>query len=258
MKGSRLSGDDHALAPAATRINVLTRFELECDGHVVEVPYVAQRVLAFLAVLGPWERRGTVANALWPDVTEARAAANLRTVVWKLGQLPRPLVRVTRGHIELAADVETDLSALVAQARRLIKHKELGEGDADARPLACDLLVSWDEEWLTYERERLRQLRLHALEALARRLSTAGRHGEAIEAALIAVSSEPLRESSQQALIAAHLAEGNLSEALQSYESYRRLLWCELGVEPTETLRALVPAPTVGPMPYGQPSPVGC
>jgi DNA-binding SARP family transcriptional activator len=256
MKGSRSSGDDHALAPAVTQLRVLTRFELQCDGQVVDVPFVAQRVLAFLAVLGPWERRGTVANALWPDVTEARAAANLRTVVWKLGQLPRTLVHVTRSHIELAADVETDVSALVAQARRLIKHKELCEGDTDARPLACDLLVSWDEEWLTYERERLRKLRLHALEALARRLSTAGRHGEAIEAALVAVSSEPLRESSQQALIAAHLAEGNVSEAVNQYESYRCMLWAELGVEPTETLRALVP--TLGLARYDRPSSVAC
>jgi DNA-binding SARP family transcriptional activator len=224
MKASGPSGDGHALATAATRIRVLTRFELQCDGQSIDVPLVAQRVLAFLAVLGPWERRSAVANALWPDVTEARAAANLRTVVWKLGQCPRPLVRVTRTHIELAAGVETDLSALVAQARRLIKRDELREADTDLHPLARDLLVSWDEEWLTFERERIRQLRLHALEALTRRLSRAGRHGEAVDAALIAVSSEPLRESSQHALIAAHLAEGNVSEAIQQYESYRSFL----------------------------------
>ena len=42
------------------------------------------------------------------------------------------------------------------------------------------------------ERERLRQLSLHALEALGGRLLDAGRFGEALEAALDAVAMEPL------------------------------------------------------------------
>ena len=41
------------------------------------------------------------------------------------------------------------------------------------------------------ERERFHQLRLHALEALCDRLTTAGRYGEAIDAGLAAVTAEP-------------------------------------------------------------------
>ena len=90
------------------------------------------------------------------------------------------------------------------------------------------------------ERERLRQLRIHALEQLATFLSELGRHAEALEAALAAVTAEPLRETAQRALIIVHLAEGNASEALRQYESYRRLLLENLGVEPSPTLQKLI------------------
>ena len=84
------------------------------------------------------------------------------------------------------------------------------------------------------ERERIRQRVLHALEALSERLAAAGRFADAIEAAMLATSAEPLRESAQRALIKAHIAEGNLTEARRSYRAYRDLMQRELGVVPSE------------------------
>jgi DNA-binding SARP family transcriptional activator len=90
------------------------------------------------------------------------------------------------------------------------------------------------------ERERFRQLRLHALEALCRRLTDAGRHGEATEAGLAAVACEPLRESAHRAVVAAHLSEGNAGEALRQYEACRALLGRQLGLEPTAAFERLM------------------
>jgi DNA-binding SARP family transcriptional activator len=67
-----------------------------------------------------------------------------------------------------------------------------------------------------------------------------GRFGEAVQAGLAAVKAEPLRESAQRSLIRAHLAEGNLGEALRQYHSFRRLLLEELGVGPSAELEDLV------------------
>ena len=53
---------------------------------------------------------------------------------------------------------------------------------------------------------------------------------------------EPLRESPRAALIRVHIAEGNISEALREFARYGELLKLELGVEPTERLRALAAA----------------
>ena len=90
------------------------------------------------------------------------------------------------------------------------------------------------------EAEDWRQLRLHALEALAVRLIALGRWGEAANAAGAAVRAEPLRESARAALIQAHLAEGNQSEAVREFTRYRTLLDAELGVAPTPRLHELL------------------
>jgi hypothetical protein len=70
------------------------------------------------------------------------------------------------------------------------------------------------EDWALVEAENWRQLRPHALEAVAGVLADAGRFGEAVGAAQAAVDADPLRESPHAALIAVHLREGNQSEAL--------------------------------------------
>ena len=51
----------------------------------------------------------------------------------------------------------------------------------------------------------------------------------------------PLRESTHRALIRVYLWEGNGSAALRAFERYRRLLWDELAVEPSEQIRDLLP-----------------
>jgi DNA-binding SARP family transcriptional activator len=116
----------------------------------------------------------------------------------------------------------------------------LGDLDIDPAPFLVDLLPDWYDDWVILERERYRQLRLHALEALSRLLADRDRYAEAIDVGLAAVACEPLRESAHRVLIRTHLAEGNVAEAARQYRSYRRMLQEELGVEPSEELGRLV------------------
>jgi DNA-binding SARP family transcriptional activator len=81
---------------------------------------------------------------------------------------------------------------------------------------------------------------------LCRLLSQRQRHGEAIEAGLAAVASEPLRESAQLALIRAYLAEANVNEARRQGQAYRSLLWESLQIEPSAEFQRLVAVPKVG------------
>ncbi|WP_435876791.1 AfsR/SARP family transcriptional regulator, partial [Streptomyces achromogenes] len=105
-----------------------------------------------------------------------------------------------------------------------------------------ELLPGWDEEWVLLERERLRQLRLHALDALADGLTRQGSPALALEAALASIRIEPLRESAHRAVVAAHLSEGNVIEAVRHYRAYRQLLRDELGLEPSAQLARMIPA----------------
>src|SRR5689334_17710093 len=77
---------------------------------------------------------------------------------------------------------------------------------------------------------------MHALEALARELGDRCRYAAGLEAALEAVRMEPLRESSHRAVVALHLAEGNVVEATRHFDPFRHTLHIDLGVEPSAQL----------------------
>jgi len=54
------------------------------------------------------------------------------------------------------------------------------------------------------------------------------------------VAQEPLRESAHRLVVEAHLADGNVCEAIRQYRLYARLLDRHLGLEPSPRMSALV------------------
>jgi DNA-binding SARP family transcriptional activator len=232
-----------ATSPATmVHLRVIGRFELHLGGRRRDVPWQVQRMLAFLAVGGAAEPRATVAGALWGDVSQRRAQANLRNAVWRLCQLSDRVLHGSRDVIALDSGVALDLRDAQRRAHALLHDDDAAVDLAGIDLLDDDLLPTWDEPWLLIERERQRQLRMHALERLSASLLRANRYPQAITAALAAVRAEPLRESSQRALIAAHLAEGNISEAVRQLDAYRTLLRVELGIAPSQPLESMVAA----------------
>jgi DNA-binding SARP family transcriptional activator len=235
-----------ASAVRASHLSLLPSFELRCAGEPVELPLSAQRVLAFLALQERPVLRVHVAGTLWPDSPEERAHANLRSAVWRLRRPGLPVLEASATHLGLARSLTVDVAGTRARARRLLGSADGIEDEFHESDLRCDLLSDWYEDWVLLERERFRQLRLHALELLCERLAATGRFHAAVEAGLVAVAGEPLRESAQRALIRAHLAEGNVGEAIRQYRSYRTLLADELGLRPSPALEQLVAGLPVG------------
>jgi SARP family transcriptional regulator, regulator of embCAB operon len=225
-------------------VALLGGFALFWGNSVLRIPTASQRVLAFLALHGRMVKRAAVAGSLWPDASESHAYANLRSALARLQSTARKALTASKLELGLAEGVMVDVRRAQALARRLLDpavtpdRSELGMAAVPA--LSADLLPDWYDDWVLIEAEDWRQLRLHALEALAGRLIALGRCGEAAGAAGAAVRAEPLRESGRAALIQVHLAEGNKSEAVREFARYRALLRAELGVEPTLRLRELV------------------
>ena len=226
------------------RLSLLGGFQLETEGAKLILPEGSQRLLAFLALTGRWIRRQTVAGTLWPVATEDRASSSLRSALARLDDDARAAIQATAGDLRLSEDVTVDLWGSRTLAHHLLEQPHLPRpehpGAGAILPLANDLLPDWYDDWVLVESEDWRQLRLHALEALADSLGASGDFAGATEAALAAVKIEPLRESPRAALIRVHVAEGNPSEALREFARYAELLMLELGVEPTERLRELV------------------
>src|SRR5689334_11850522 len=230
-------------------LRLLKGFTLLVEDDPVALSFSAQRLLAFLALQDRPRTRTYVARTLWPEATTSRANANLRSSLWRASRSGHQVIDASVHEMALAGNISVDIHDADTRAHRLLD-KSCGCDDILNRQtrddLSADLLPEWsDNEWVLIEQEQYHQLRLYALEAMAKRLTTAGRHGEAVAAGLAAVRAEPLRESAHRVLIDAHLAAGNRAAAQHQYEQCRRILLDELGLEPSDALRHLLPHTTV-------------
>lgn len=190
----------------------------DVDGEI-ELSPSCRRLVAFLAVRGPLPRP-YVAFRLWPDHLEDQALACLRTTLWRLPRWGYDVfVQADTGTLRIGECVEVDASRCYGEA---------AAWEASAAPpaalemdrFACDILPEWYDDWAIMERERFRQMRLHVLERLSTWATRSGRFAEAIAAGLRAVDGGPLRESAHRCLVRAHLAEGNVDEAVHHVAAY--------------------------------------
>jgi DNA-binding SARP family transcriptional activator len=220
---------------------------VEIDDHRIEVPEGSKRLLVFVTLQGCRVSRHHAAGTLWPDGDDVRAAGNLRSALWRLRGASIDVLQADRSTLRLDPAVIVDVEELNEWADRIIHRR--GQ-QADIRPVQLNpevlhLLPGWYDDWVLFERERIRQRVLHALEALSRHLAVERRHADSVEVAMTAVRVDPLRESAQRALIEAHLAEHNWVEARRAFGSYCDLLHAELGVAPSNELRSLLKRPLV-------------
>lgn len=219
------------------------------NGKRLAVPEGSKRLLAFVALHSGQVDRRHAAGALWPNVDDVRAAGNLRSSLWRLNREGVTLIDADKRFLVLNASVTVDVRVVSQWADRLSTGTAT-DVDLTTHPVganAIDLLPGCYDDWALAERDRIRQRLLHALELMSATLTQRGRFGDAINAAMLAITADPLRESAQRALIEAHLAEGNWIEANRQFSAYRDLLADELGTQPHPSLWQLVRQPAFVP-----------
>ena len=226
------------------RVGLLDGFTLDLQGagpaSSVDLPRAVQRLIAHLSLAGR-PARTAIAGKLWPDVTEEHAHGSLRSSLWRVQKVAPGLITASGGTLYLSPDVLVDVHEMTEWARKALDPDSPTDGIRTGDlGLPCELLPGWYDDWVLLERERLRQLRMHALEALAEKYAVAGRYGEAVQAAYAAVRAEPLRESAHRTVIRVHLAEGNIAEAVRAYTSFAAMLADEIGTAPTPQMCRLV------------------
>lgn len=231
---------------AGTEVALFGGCRVEHDGTAVPLPVGGRRLVAYLALQGRTPRQ-TVAGTLWSGSAELQAAGSLRSTLWRVQRARPGLVRDVGGVLALSPEVRVDVRGFAASARRVVDDEAPFPRDFDAVLRAGELLPGWYDDWVLFERERLRQLRLHALDVIALAWSRAGRHGEALDVALRALGGDPLRESAYRTVIVLHLAESNLVEAVRTYRRCRDVLATELGVPPSADTGALLARAGVDP-----------
>ena len=237
ITGTPMLVDQRRSRPGLHRVTVLGSFSVTAHGDPVPLEAEARRVVAYLAVHRRPQHRTALAADLWPGVPAAAAAALLDEALAGAGALladDADGVDGVDGPVALDPAVEVDLDEAMTLVRALAVvpgHPETVPADlpAAAALLSEDVLPAWADAWLAVERERFRQIRLNALEELSSALTAAGRFADAVTTARVAVRTAPSRETARRALIEAHLAQGEIAEAVAEYDEYQELLRSSVG-----------------------------
>lgn len=195
-------------------------------------------LLAYLAVTGRPHSREALATLLWGESADKEARASLRGVLSKLARvLPQHIV-LSRDRVAFnrespyALDVEAFLAKLAE-----VDIGALGEAVALYRGELLEGLRVHDapefEAWLLVERERLRHLMLGALHSLAVHHAEREEHAAGIRYVRRLLELEPWREDAHRQMMLMLASSGQKEAALAHYQSCRRVLAGELGLEPS-------------------------
>ncbi len=233
-------GETAGAQPGTYSLQLLGGFELWHGDEIVSLPLSAQRLAAFLALHDRPIQRVRVAGMLWLETSEEQANASLRTALWRLRRAGPTLVVGTNTHLVLDKEVSVDARETASRAERVLRGGPPDRDDLFELAHAGEFLADWYDDWVVIERERMRQLCVHALERVSADACKDGHFAQAAEAGLAAVAFEPLRESAHRVVIEAHLAEGNLNEALRQFELFRELLESKLGLQPSSLMQELM------------------
>ena len=217
-------------------------------------------LLAYLAVESDRpHRRDTLAALFWPDMDDQKARYNLRLSLHRLRktlgddalalQVDRQSAQfdTTQSWVDVVA-FEQMITAVSTHAHPQLQtcatcmarmEMAVAHYHGDFLPgffLTDDLPFA---EWVTTHRERLHQKALQALDWLIEFYRYSGHLTQTIPHARRQLELEPWRESAHRQMMQALRVTGQPAAALNQYETCRRILRDELGIEPATETAAL-------------------
>lgn len=209
-----------------------------------------QSLLAYLILhAASPQSRQYVAFLLWPDAQESHARNNLRQLLYQLRHaLPDPDrflfadANVVHWQIDEAQTVDVQLF------KRALAQADTAEQLGDLSVLRHwlehalsyyqgDLLPSCYDDWITPERDRLRQQAHDAHRRLVRVLESQREYAAALQTAQHLLQLDPLDEDTYILLMRLHSLNQDRQGVRRIYQSAVETLRRELGVEPGEALR---------------------
>lgn len=248
---------------APLKITLFASFQVAFNGRSVTdfATDKARALLVYLVVERQQpHRRESLAALLWPDQPEARARQNLRQALTNLRQAlgdadaeesASPFLLIDRHEVQInpQAAIWLDVAEFTALATACDRHhhRQTAECLPCLRRLEAmlalypgDFLAGFSlsgselfEEWALLKREWLHCRAVEALVQLANFYEQRGDAPSARRYAQQQVRLEPWREEAHRQLMRLLAQDGQRSAALAQYESCRRALARELGVEPT-------------------------
>lgn len=187
-------------------------------------------------------------DTVWDEHPPANPRNTLHTYVARMrATLAVPIETTPSGYRIVVPSEQTDLGRFDGLTEQARGHAGKGDLDGEAESLRAALAL-WRGEPLAdvpsdlLHREAVPPLRERRLRALDRRIEVElrqGRHGELVGELVTLTAQHPLRERLWAHLMTALHAGGRRADALEAYQSVRRRLAAELGIDPGPGLQEL-------------------
>jgi ABC-type transport system substrate-binding protein/DNA-binding SARP family transcriptional activator/streptogramin lyase len=232
---------------------LLGPIEAGVDGRPLDIGGRRQRALLAVLLLSANEpvSRDCLAERLWGERPPAGAQHALEVYVSRLRRVLQPAagceVVLTRPGAYLLRTAEDRIDVrcferLAGQGRRALAVNEPGQAAADLRAALAlwrggPLTGVGDESFAQAEIARLEELRARVIEDRIEAELALGGHADVIGELGALVAAHPLRERPYQLLMVALYRAGRQPEALAVFQSARRVLVGELGIEPSPALQ---------------------
>jgi DNA-binding SARP family transcriptional activator len=227
----------------------------------VKIAHNEKTLLAYLLLWpGRSHTRSILAALCWGDQAEEQAKACLSTTLWRLrrsleandGHADQYLITSQDGRIGFnwECDHWLDSKTFDECARNFlaVSLESLQQQHADAieavLPIyAGDLLEGFYDSWVLRERERLNLVYADSLLRLMQYYKQCGAYERSLEFGQRILRGDSLREDVHREIMYLYAQTGRRTQAIQQYETCRKLLAAELEVTPmpeTELLYAAI------------------
>lgn len=233
--------------------------QVEYDGRPVSLRLQKElALLVYLAVTARPHTRMALATLLWPEHDQPGALAALRRTLHQMKvDLGEHLLQVTPQTVRIHPEAKLwlDTRQFSAAAHQCAGH----EHPPDDLPAACvaaletaarlyldDFLAGFSlpdspgfDDWQFFEREGLRAECLRILALLTTTYERHGAYEQAIEMARLWLAREPYHEPAHRALIRLYALTGQQAAARRQYETCKRILTEQMGVQPSQETERL-------------------
>jgi len=230
-------------------------------GDATLLPIVGRSARSLFAYLITYRHRAhtrdLLAGTFWPDSPGAQARRHLSQALWQirrvLSPLPSPFPSIltdadtTQFNVKAPYWLDTE-EFQVAGSRFQVDSTDLEPGTWNleletlrhaVQLYSGDFMDGFYDDWALLERERLRELYLHALERLITLHKQRGDYEQALTYAQRLAAADPLREAAHQDLLRLYHLLGRTRAALEQFATLQKLLAQELGISPSPTTVAL-------------------
>jgi DNA-binding SARP family transcriptional activator len=225
----------------ALRICALGQPRVDLEGQSIQWTTTQSRDLLFCLLQYPHGlRKEEVGGIFWPDHPPHKLDGIFRSTLYRLRRsVFRESVIFVEGMYRFNWD--SDYWYDVQSFENLLDRADRAPGAEQASELLDaalslykgDYLEDVYADWCSLERERLRERRLDALQALAGLYAGRGKLQQAVTEYEHLVAQDPYREPAHRELMRCHFRLGNRVAAIRQYQSCIQILREDLGLSPT-------------------------